>query len=930
MSSAKVLLVDGNAIIHRSFHALPPLTTKDGTMVNAVYGFATALLKALKEIKPTHVVVAFDKKGPTFRDELYEQYKATRVAAAQELYDQIPLAHELVSAFNFPVVEADSVEADDVIGTLAKSLTQAGDRVVILTGDMDTMQLVSDKVSVFTLRKGLSDTVLYTPKEVKERYGFGPEMIIDYKALRGDPSDNIPGVKGVGERTATDLILKFGSLENLYRILEHQPNKAKDLSEKLRLKLLEEKEQAYLSKKLATIKLDVPIRFNLEEAKVKNADAQKLHDLFVKWEFKSLVGKITQLVNEPEEELAEVSRKSADQGVLLAKEKEKVDYQLIDSEKDFQKFIKELKNQNSFVLDTETTSLNVFEAKLLGISFAWQPKKAFYVPVENKKWLAALTPVLENEKIQKWGHNLKYDAKVLELAGIKLAKQNFDSMIASYLLNAGSRNHDLDTLAFTEFGHQMIPIENLIGKKGKDLPATRGKAKQAGQLNMSQVPVEKISEYSCEDADYTLRLAKKFTPQLEHQKLLKLFSEIEMPLVPVLEKLELNGVKVDKAFLKQLSIKLTKTLNQLEAKIKKIGGADLNVNSPKQLKEVLFSRLKLPVQGIKKTKTGISTAAGELEKLQGTHPIIDLILEHRELQKLLSTYIDALPILIQKQTGRVHTDFNQTITATGRLSSSNPNFQNLPIRTELGRFIRKAIIAEKGFKLISADYSQIELRIVASLANEKQMIEAFKNGADIHRATAVDIFGIPTEKITDEQRDAAKEVNFGVLYGMGVWGLASRKKISTQHARDFIDRYFASRPNVQKFLEETKEKARRLGYVETLFGRKRFMPEMNSSMGQVRAAAERMAVNFPIQGTAADLLKLAMIKVDKGLEKISPKTKMILTVHDELVFETPKAEVEKVAKFVKETMDNVYELKVPIAVEVKVGDNWEEMEEVGF
>ncbi|RJO58883.1 DNA polymerase I [Candidatus Parcubacteria bacterium] len=918
MSSAKVLLVDGNAIIHRSFHALPPLTTKDGTMVNAVYGFAIALLKALKEIKPSHVVVAFDKKGPTFRDELYEQYKATRVQAAQELYDQIPLAHELVAAFNFPVVEADGVEADDVIGTLARKITKTGDRAVILTGDMDTVQLVSDKVSVFSLRKGLSDTVLYTPKEVKERYGFGPEQIIDYKALRGDPSDNIPGVKGVGEKIATDLILKFQSIDNLYRILEHQPKKAKNLPEKLKLKLLNEKEQAYLSKKLATIKLDVPLEFDLAASKVKNADAQKLHDLFIKWEFKSLVGKITQLVNEPEAELAEVSRKTSDQGVLIGRAKEKVDYKLVETEADFKKLLSELKARDFLVLDTETSSLNVFDAKLLGISFAWLPKKAFYVPVTNKKWLAKLKPILENQKIKKWGHNLKYDAKILELAGIKLANQDFDSMVASYLLNAGSRSHDLDTLAFTEFGHQMIPIENLIGKKGK------------GQLNMSQVPTPQIAEYSGEDADYTLRLCKKFASALEQQKLIKLFQEIEMPLLPVLEKIELNGVKIDSGFLKSLSRKLTIQLKQLEARIKKIGGEDLNVNSPKQLKEVLFNRLKLSVQGIKKTKTGISTAAGELEKLQGLHPIIDLILDYRELQKLLSTYIDALPALVQKPTGRVHTDFNQTVAATGRLSSSNPNLQNIPIRTELGRQIRKAFIAEDGYKLISADYSQIELRIVASLADEKQMIEAFKAGADIHRATAAEIFGVPPEKITDEQRDAAKEVNFGVLYGMGIWGLASRKKISTQHARDFIDRYFATRPNVQKFLEVTKTLARQTGYVQTLFGRKRFMPEMNSSMPQVRAAAERMAVNFPIQGTAADLLKLAMIEVDKGLAKISPRTKMILTVHDELVFETPDSEVDKVAKFVRGTMDNVYKLKVPIAVEVKAGENWEEMEKLSL
>ncbi|MFA6043057.1 MAG: DNA polymerase I [Patescibacteria group bacterium] len=922
MPTPTVLLVDGNAIIHRSFHALPPLTAKDGTMVNAVYGFATALLKALKDIKPTHVAVAFDMKGPTFRDAMYDQYKATRVQAAQELYDQIPLAHELVAGFGFPVVEVRGVEADDVIGTLSQRLAKEKAKVVILTGDMDTMQLVSSHVSVYSLRKGLNDTVLYTPKQVVERYGFGPEHIIDYKALRGDPSDNIPGVKGVGEKTATDLILRFKNIEAMYRTLEHTPQQAADMSEKLKLKLMQEKDNAYLSKKLATIKLDVSIPFDLDKAKIHSADATKLHELFVQWGFKSLVAKIPQLSGEGEAvSLKAVSRRDQEDGegsrpTLFGEKSDKHSYTLVDDEKSFKVFLAELEQQKSFVFDTETTSLNPYEAKLLGISFSWKAGAASYVNVhKHASWLKKLKPFFADSKVAKWGHNLKYDSQILELAGQVVTPLSFDSMLASYLLNSSSRSHNLDTLAFAEFGHQMIPIEELIGKKGKD------------QVTMEHVDVEKIAEYSGEDADYTYRLVKKFQPQLKVAKLEKLFTDIEMPLIPVLSRMELAGVKLDTKVLAKLGAELHTSIRRLEKQIHGYAKSDFNISSPLQLKVVLFETLKLPTEGIKKTKTGISTAVDELEKLQGKHPIIDAIMEYREVTKLLNTYVEALPELVQKQTGRVHTDFNQTVAATGRLSSNNPNLQNIPIRTELGREIRKAFIAEKGFQLVSVDYSQIELRVVASLAKEEKMIDAFKHGADIHQATAADIFNIPVEQVTKDQRSAAKEVNFGVLYGMGAWGLASRKKISREQAQDFIERYFASRPKVAKYLEEVKEQARKVGYVETLFGRRRNLPELNSSNGQIRSQAERIAVNLPVQGTAADILKLAMIACDAGLPKVSPKARMILTVHDELVFEVPDKDVQKVSAFVKKTMEGVYDLAAPLVADVKVGDNWGEMEE---
>lgn len=887
-------------------------------MVNAVYGFATALLKALKDITPTHVAVAFDMKGPTFRDEIYDQYKATRVRAAQELYDQIPLAHDLVSAFGFPVVEQKGVEADDVIGTLAHRLSGENARVVILTGDMDTMQLVSKNVSVYSLRKGVNDTVLYTPKDVEARYGFGPEDIVDYKALRGDPSDNIPGVTGVGEKTATDLIKQFHTIEQMYRVLEHAPETAKNISAKLFEKLMQEKENAYMSKKLATIKLDVPISFSIDEAKVHSADAAKLHELFVQWGFKSLVAKIPALTGK------EVSVSSGNDDAveqpagtrqsLFGERASKHTYTLVNDEKVFQHFLTELKKQKAFVFDTETTSLNPYDAKLLGVSFSWRAGEAFYVNVDgHSAWLKQLKTILEDPKVGKWGHNCKYDAEVLALTGINVWPLAFDSMIASYLLNSGSRAHNLDALAFNEFGHHMIPIEDLIGKKGKD------------QGTLESVPVENIAEYSGEDADYTYRLVKKFSPQLVSLKLQKLFDEIEMPLVPVLAKIELAGVKIDVKFLSKLGKDMGANIRKLEKQIHGYAKSEFNIKSPAQLTEVLFTTLKLSSEGLKKTKTGISTAVDELEKLQGKHPIIDAIMEYRELTKLLSTYIETLPELVQKHTGRVHTDFNQTVAATGRLSSNDPNLQNIPIRTELGREIRKAFIAEKGYRLVSVDYSQIELRVVASLAKEEKMIDAFKHGADIHQATAADIFGVPVAEVTKDQRSAAKEVNFGVLYGMGAYGLASRKKISREKAQDFIDRYFASRPKVAKYLEETKAHARKRGYVETLFGRRRNLPEINSSNGQIRSQAERIAVNLPVQGTAADILKLAMIACDRELPRVSSKSRMILTVHDELVFEVPEADVTKVAAFVKQSMESVYELAAPLVADVKVGENWGEM-----
>ncbi|MFA6410306.1 MAG: DNA polymerase I [Candidatus Buchananbacteria bacterium] len=908
----KFVVIDGNALIHRAWHALPPtLRTKNGEIVNAAYGFTMILLKVLKDLKPNYLAVTFDLAAPTFRHEQYKEYKAQRVKQADELYAQFPRIKEIVSAFNLKIFEKEGFEADDVIATLVRDSQVQNLQTVIVTGDMDTLQLVDDNTVVYTMHKGISDSVTYDIAQVKERFdGLVPEQMVDYKALRGDPSDNIPGVKGIGEKGAITLIKEFKSLENLYQRLD-----SKKLSDRYRKILTEHKEAAFFSKKLSRLVDNVPIDFKLADVKITGYDAGVVIPLFQELEFKSLINKLPkeiQKVSASGQTGFDFSGKVTSETGVLAKQKG-ADYKLIKTEADFKNFFDQLKNRKIFALDTETSGLNPFTDELLGISFCWHQSQAFYLPAKAE-WLEIIKPILADAKIEKIGHNIKFDLETLDTAGLKLNGVTFDSMIASYLINPGSRQHNLDGLAFNELGYQMQPITDLIGK-GKN------------QITLKDVPLEKVSDYSCEDADFTWRLVKPLTEQLAEKNNLGLLTKIEVPLIPVLAQIEKNGVLIDTKFLNAMGKTVGKRLKTIEEKIHELAGTKFNIASPLQLKGILFEKLKISTQGLGRTKTGISTAADELEKLKGQHKIIDYIIEFRELSKLKSTYLDALPKLVDK-TGRIHTSFNQTVTATGRLSSSEPNLQNIPVRTELGQKIRQAFIAPKGFKILSADYSQIELRIIASLANDKKMIESFKKDEDIHTRTASEINDVPLDKVTKEMRYAAKAVNFGIIYGQGAWGLAAGTGISRAKAMDFIDRYFEIHQDIYNYLEETKKLAHQMGYVETFFGRRRYLPEINSTIAPIKAGAERMAINHPIQGTAADLLKLAMIEIHKELPKISIQAKMILQVHDELVFEVPQKDLKTVAELVKEKMESVYKLRAPVDTSIEAGDNWGQLKEI--
>ncbi len=919
----KFAIIDANAIIHRGFHALPPLTTQDGVLVNAVYGFANILLKVLKDIKPDYIAVCFDVSRDTFRSQMYEDYKANREAGPQELYHQFEMVKELVKAFNMPQYGIEGYEADDLIGSLVEKTRKLPVENIIVTGDMDALQLVDKKTKVYTLRKGMADTVIYDEAGVKQKYGFGPEQVVDYKALRGDPSDNIPGVPGIGEKTATELIKQFGSLEKIYNYVDkiklREIDKAgAELKIKKRiLKLLKEhKKQAFLSKKLATIKRDVKFKFDLKQAKVRPFDAEKVVQLFRDWNFKSLISRIP--AAEKVITKGQVSLFEKVNGRSNKENKIRAGYYLISQPADLERLIKKLKQQAEFALDTETDGLNPFKDNLIGISLAWRAGEAYYVPLNvlkrHKELKDKLKKILGAEKIKKVGHNIKFDLEVLQRAGFELKGIIFDTMVASYLLNPGSRQHKLDTIVFNEFGYEMTPIEELIGPKGKK------------QLNMAEIDLELVADYAAEDADYTWRLYEVLKKRLVKNQLVDLMDKIEVPLIKVLAKMESYGVLIDRNFLERMSRELDKKIKSLEEKIYKLAGVKFNVRSPLQLKEVLFNKLNISTAGLAKTKTGISTAAAELEKLRGRHKIIDLIEDHRELSKLKSTYTDALPELINPLTGRIHTSFNQTVTATGRLSSSDPNLQNIPIRSELGRQIRRAFVAPRGYQIVSIDYSQIELRIAAAMSGDKKMIEAFRRGEDIHTRTAVEVFEVSPDKVTADMRRKAKEVNFGIIYGLGPRGLAQRTGMSYDEALFFIEKYFDIFSGLKEYLEETIALAHAQEYVETLFGRRRYLPEINAEHQGLGAQAERMALNHPLQGTAADLIKLAMIKVDKLIEDEfkGEEVKMILQVHDELVFEINKSLVKKAAGLIADEMETVHKLKVPIKVEVKVGDNWGE------
>jgi len=909
-AKAKLVIFDGNALLHRAYHALPPLMTRDGILVNAAYGFTTIFLKVIKELKPTYVAVAFDRKEPTFRHEVFKEYKAQREKKPQELYNQIAIIKDIVDAFGVPVFEVKGYEADDVIGTITAKVKERGIDSLIVTGDLDTLQLVDNTTSVYTLRKGMSDTVIYDPHLVKERYGLTPDQLIDFKTLRGDPSDNIPGIRGIGEKTAAELIAQFGSLKALYLALKQNDQSVKQLPARLREILQQGAKDIALSQKLVTIVRDVPLRFNLDDCRLRGFNLPKIADLFHKLEFKTLLARLPELSQKlslPEPTVTLNSAKQANGK-----------YALIDSNQALSDLLKELAKAKELAIDTETSGLNARQDDLVGIAISMVEGEGYFIPAtlaKTKAW-TELANLLAKNQVGKILHNAKFDIHALRHVGLKMRGLTFDTLLAAYLLKGGERVIDLKSLVYQEFGVAMTPITELIGTKGKN------------QKTMNEVSLAEVAKYAAADADYTLRLKQKFASELEHEGMAKLFYDVEVPLVEVLADMEEAGVKIDSDYLVGLAKKMRHEVRQLEKEIYKQAGAEFNIASPKQLKAVLFNTLKISPEGLRHTKTGISTAAAELEKMRGLHPIIDYIFAYRELTKLLSTYVEALPQLIEPNTGRVHSSFNQTVTATGRLSSSDPNLQNIPVRGEWGPQIRRAFIAEQGYALLSADYSQIDLRVAAHLSQDARMIEVFNKGMDVHAATASFIFGVPQNKVTPDQRRTAKEVNFGILYGMGAYGLAERTNLNRSEAQDFIKRYFQSFAKLKEWLEEVKREARKTGEVRTLFGRKRKLPEINSGVQQVRAAAERMAINLPVQGTAADIMKIAMVQVAAKLSALSPKTKMIMQVHDELIFEVPQKEITRVAELVRAEMSGAVKLKVPVVVDVKVGKNWAELEEI--
>ncbi|MCK5416745.1 DNA polymerase I [Candidatus Parcubacteria bacterium] len=941
----KILIIDGNAIIHRSFHALPPtIKTKNNEVVNAVYGFASVLIKSIKEFKPNYIALTLDKKGPTFRHKRYKEYKAHRKKAPDELYKQIPYVKRLAKVFNIPIFEMTGYEADDLIGSIATRTKTQDSKIknIIITGDMDLLQLINSSTEVYKLGRGISDGMVFDASATENKYNITPEQIIDYKALRGDASDNIPGVPGIGDKTAVNLLKHFKTLKNLYEQLENGTTEKLEKFIKPRIinLLKENKESAFLSKELATIECNVKIDFDLEKTEFGNFDKNKVLEFFSELEFQSLISRINEL------NFGQTTNKESNQKEFDNKFERNLNlfnYQLIDNDKNFDIFLNKLKKQKYFTFDTETTGINPLTCKLRGISFSWKKNEAYYINLDNeqssdkftsasnnnqvslfdfnskpktqnlklKNWILKLKPIFENPDIKKNAHNIKYDSRILKNNGINLQGIYFDTIIASYLLNPDTHQHGIDALTFSYFNFEKINKKDLLGER-------------QDKITYAEVDSRKLGIYSCEDADFTNQLIEPLKTKLENENLLNLFYDIELPLINVLSEMEENGIKLNAKFLKNMSIKLNSEIKKLEKEIHTLVDSPFNVRSTKQLKEILFEKLEIPTKGIKKTKTGFSTAFDELEKIKNEHKIIPLIQNYRELSKLTSTYVDALPELINEKTKRVHSHFNQTVTATGRLSSSDPNLQNIPTGSEIGKNIRKAFIAEKGCKLLAIDYSQIELRIAAHLSGDKKMINAFKAGDDIHTKTAAEINKVELNDVTKEMRRNAKAINFGVLYGQGPRGLSKAANISFNEAKEFIENYFTSFSDVKKFIDKTIEEARKNEYVKTMFGRIRKVPEINSNTPLIKKAAERIATNMPIQGTAADIMKIAMIEVYNSI-KNSQDIKLLLQVHDELVLEVKESEIEKYSKKIVEIMENITKLNVPLIADVKIGDNWGEM-----
>ncbi|MBI4430156.1 MAG: DNA polymerase I [Candidatus Omnitrophica bacterium] len=881
----KVYLLDGNAFCYRAYYAIQHLSNSKGEATNAVYGFMMMLRRIIQEQQPTHVAVCFDLAGPTFRDELYEKYKATRKPMPGDLVEQIPVIKEMISAYRIPIYEQEGFEADDVLGTLARRLAKGDREIYIATGDKDILQLVNSNIKVFSIHK---EGLIYDAEKVRERFeGLGPDKIVDVMALMGDSSDNIPGVPGVGPKTAVNLIKEFGSLDNLLK------NAEKIKSKSVKEKIVENKDMALQSRKLAEIHCEVPIKAELSDLALAEPDGKKLLELFKRLEFRSLIKEFSEETSEERS------------------------YRIIKTEKEFHDFLGKLSKLKAFAVDTETTSEDPLLAKLVGISFSWKAHEAYYIPVSGDhagvglptgKVLRELKPILEDSAVEKYGQNIKYDLNVLHRHGVRLAGAAFDTMIASYLLNASKLNHNLDDLSLEHLGVKKITTESLIGSGKK-------------AITMDQVPVEKVGEYSCEDSDCVWRLVDVFKPRLTEDGLRNLFERVEMPLLEVLAAMERTGVKIDVKILGELSKQCDKELAALARDIYGEAGEEFNINSTKQLAGILFEKMNLPK--IKRTKTGFSTDTSVLEKLSETHSLPRLLLEYREKSKLKSTYMDALPELVNPETGLVHTSFNQTTTSTGRLSSTDPNVQNIPIRSELGRQIRKAFIPRaKGRKILSADYSQIELRILAHFTEDKTLMKAYQEGLDIHVLTACTLYGVKEKEVTSEMRQAAKTVNFSLIYGKTAFGLSKDLQISVGDADNFIKSYFKQFPRVLEFMESQKERARREGFLTTILGRRAYFPEINSSNANIRNFSERAAINAPIQGSAADLIKRAMIDIYHDLLKEKYETLLMLQVHDELVFDVPDRELKDVSELVRRKMENALKFNVPLKVDIHVGESW--------
>ena len=922
-----LVLVDGSSYLYRAFHAFPPLTNSAGEPTGAMYGVLNMLKSLISQVQPSHIAVVFDAKGKTFRDEMFEQYKSHRPPMPDDLRKQIQPLHDIIHALGIPLLVIEGVEADDVIGTLAVAASKANQKVLISTGDKDMAQLVDDNIMLInTMNNTLLDR-----EAVIEKYGIPPELIIDYLALMGDSADNIPGVAGVGEKTALGLLQGIGSMAEIYANLDKVAELPIRGAKKLGDKLLAEKEMADLSYRLATIKTDVALDITPEQLTLGASNNDQLTEYFGRYEFKRWLNEVmngTDSITNNNEQPTKINHYQATPALaqdnsdeaLPAIQIDRSRYETLLTEADLNRWVEKLKQAKLFALDTETDNLDYMAANLVGISFALENGEAAYLPLqldylgapktlEKTTALTLLKPILENPSIQKVGQNFKYNLTIFARNGIDVQGVAFDTMLESYVLNSTGR-HNMDDLAKRYLGHQTISFEEIAGK-GKN------------QLTFNQIPLEQAAEYAAEDADVTMKLQQVLWEKLSKEPTLeKLFKEMELPLLGVLSRMERRGVLIDSDALFLQSNEIANRLSELEEQAYVLAGQPFNLASTKQLQEILFDKLGLPV--IQKTPKGApSTNEEVLEELAFSHELPKVLVEHRGLSKLKSTYTDKLPQMVNPQTGRVHTSYHQAVTATGRLSSSDPNLQNIPIRNEEGRRIRQAFIAREGFTVVAADYSQIELRIMAHLSQDQGLINAFTQGKDIHRSTAAEIFGVSLDEVTSEQRRNAKAINFGLIYGMSAFGLSRQLGIGRADAQSYMDLYFKRYPGVQTFMHDIREKAKAQGYVETLFGRRLYLPDINSSNGMRRKAAERVAINAPMQGTAADIIKRAMIQLDQKLQN-DPDIAMIMQVHDELVFEVRSEKVAFYSELIKTQMESAADLVVPLIVEVGQGTNWDE------